>query len=418
MKRTIEKLTHDRESKEKKFREALKSFKEKNNNFLSDIETADRNLASQLETLRQKAAPGHTKKDRKFSLRQASKETSYEKTESQAFLSLLDDCRKELKNNWLRLQKMFTSFLELVELQSAMTDAKDKEWDILGSNHVAMIFKSMEWRVDQLSVEYADVKILMKKFIQLRKQLTRLLTLLEGKKMPSPSLVKELQNPIEDNLYTGFENRFRGHEEQIKDQQRDYLQYFQKGPLVLDLGCGRGEFLEMLEETGVPAQGIDINEQMIDICRDKGLNSRKKDILEALAECRDNSLSGIFSSQVIEHLHPGQLKKFIELAFDKLMPQSRIVLETINPTSVFSLVQTFFLDMTHQKPVHPQALKFLLESSGFEEAEIVYSSTPEEEQLKTLPVGNETAEIINSNIDKLNRLLYAPSNYAVIGLKK
>jgi O-antigen chain-terminating methyltransferase len=121
---------------------------------------------------------------------------------------------------------------------------------------------------------------------------------------------------------------------------------------------------------------------------------------------------------VIEHLSPQHLKKLVELAYFKLAPGGHVILETINPSSVFALVQIYFLDLTHQKPIHPQTLKFLLESSGFEEVEIKFSHPLEQEQLQALPGADETASILNRNIDILNKLLYAPQNYSAIGLKK
>ncbi|MFC2169991.1 hypothetical protein ACFLRM_05450, partial [Acidobacteriota bacterium] len=111
--------------------------------------------------------------------------------------------------------------------------------------------------------------------------------------------------------------------------------------------------------------------------------------------------------------------RMIELAYSKLAPSCYLVLETVNPASVFALVQIYFLDLSHHKPIHPQTLEFLLESAGFDEVEIKYSSTLEKEKLKNLPPGaDETTTTLNQNIDNLNRLLYAPPNYAVIGLKK
>ena len=187
---------------------------------------------------------------------------------------------------------------------------------------------------------------------------------------------------------------------------------------MLDLGCGRGEFLTLLAENGITAEGIDINEQMIDICRERGLNCSKADILDKLAESEEESLGGIFSSQVIEHMPPNYLKRVIELAFHKLAPSSYIVLETINPTSVFALVQIYYLDLSHQKPIHPQALKFLLENSGFEDVEIKFSSELREEKLQELPSADEVSTILNRNVDKLNKLLYSAPNYAAIGQKK
>jgi O-antigen chain-terminating methyltransferase len=107
----------------------------------------------------------------------------------------------------------------------------------------------------------------------------------------------------------------------------------------------------------------------------------------------------------------------VELAHFKLAPSAPLILETINPTSVFSLVQIYFLDLSHQKPIHPQALKFLMESAGFERVQVKYSSPLEEEKLQELTDADVQTTILNQNIDKLNRLLYAPANYAVIGFK-
>jgi O-antigen chain-terminating methyltransferase len=94
-----------------------------------------------------------------------------------------------------------------------------------------------------------------------------------------------------------------------------------------------------------------------------------------------------------------------------------LVLETINPTSVFALVQIYYLDLSHQKPVHPQALKFLMESAGFEDVKIQYSAELATDQLQNLPGADETSTILNRNIDRLNSLLYAAPNYAAIGRK-
>ena len=318
----------------------------------------------------------------------------------------------------LEMSSLAAALADILQLQNVLTDAKDKEWDALASNHVGMIFKSMEWRVDKLAASSEDAALLIKKFVLLKDQLDRLLAVLEKKKLPSAAEVWEIVGPLEDGLYTGFENRFRGSEDDIKRQQAPHLIHFRPGGKVLDLGCGRGEFLELLKKNGLEGFGVDGNAQMVDICLEKGLNCAKGDLLEVLSGWPDGSLDGIFSSQVIEHLPPAYLKKMIELSRAKLAPGGIILLETINPTSVFALVQIYFLDLTHQRPVHPQALKFLLESSGFDDVEINYSAALGEERLQALPAGDESASILNRDIDRLNDLLYAPTNYAAIGRKK
>ncbi len=408
MKRTIEKLSYQRKERQAKISDELEKIKKKSQE-LPSSENIFRlqHLASRLKEIIQSGQKAKIFK----------KVPSEEPFQNHVSL-IFEELQKILEHNLDQTRELFSSFADLIESSISLMDDKDKEWDALGSNHVGMIFKSMEWRVDKLAVAYEDVTLLMKKFILLREKLDQLLSVLEDKRLPSQGQVKEILQPLEDWRYAGFENRYRGNEEEVKKQQAQFLSYFDKAEKVLDLGCGRGEFLELLQENRIEAQGIDLNEQMIEICRDKGFSCQKGDIIESLNQCQDNSLGGIFSSQVIEHLPPRYLQRMIELAYFKLAPGSHLVLETLNPASVFGLVQIYFLDLTHQKPIHPQALKFLMETSGFQDVKIQYSAPLEEEQLQTLPGADETASILNRNIDNLNRLLYAAPNYAAIGIKR
>lgn len=349
------------------------------------------------------------------------KEEGYQKRldelrQSSAFSPL--PAPSSLEERLRRLEEGFSSLLELLTLSPELADAKDKEWDALGSNHVGLIFKSMEWRVDGLAAEYEDVKILMTKFLLLEDKLTRLLALLDEKKMPTRAEVAAVLEPLQDWRYAGFENRFRGREDAVRDQQESYAGLFKKGSKVLDLGCGRGEFLELLKKNGVEAEGLDLNSHMVEACLTKGLNCRRADLLEELAARPDDSLDGVFSSQVIEHLPPAAIKRLIELAFAKLRPSGILVLETVNPLSLFALVHIYFLDLSHLTPVHPQAAKFLAETAGFRDVDIRYSAPLEREKLQTLPGADEAASILNRDIDALNDLLFAPPNYAVIGTKR
>jgi len=394
MKRTIEKLGQERREKEEQFAKKLAELKE-----------AAESLGQLEERLKTLEFPVPSEKKRPFTSKTKSSPSGIE-----GLQSLLAEAFGQTK-------KISSSVADILKLQDSLADARDKEWDALGNNHVGMIFKSMEWRVDKLSSEYEDVKLLMKKFVLLRDLLNRLLALLEEKKMPSPAQVREILEPLDDAVYTGFENRFRGREEEIKKQQEGYIPFFRKGGKVLDLGCGRGEFLELLQKNGIRGTGIDSNSQMTDICLDKGLDCRRGDILRLLAEWPDASLDGIFSSQVIEHLAPSYLKKMVDACHLKLVPSGVLILETINPTSVFAFVQIYNLDLSHQKPIHPQALKYLMESAGFEDVRIQYSAGLETDKLQNLPGADEASSILNRNIDRLNSLLYAAPNYAAIGRK-
>lgn len=419
MRRTIEKFAQQSQQKQNALTREIDEVKKKSEEFFSSGNLLLlKNLLSELEKLAKTIQESPPKKKSFFPFSKISKTTPFSDSFRQKTLLLLRELQKVLDQHFSRTRDLFSSFCSLIESNIALMDAKDREWDALGSNHVGMIFKSMEWRVDKLAVSYEDMNLLMKKFILLREKLDRLLGVLEEKKLPARKDIQPILQPLKDWQYAGFENRYRGSEEEVKKQQAQYLPYFQKNGKVLDLGCGRGEFLDLLRDNGIEAQGIEINEQMAEICHDKGLDCRKGDILDALVQVEDNTLGGIFCSQVIEHLPAPYLKRLIELAYHKLKPERHIILETLNPASVFTLVQIYFLDPTHQMPVHPQTLKFFLESSGFEDVRIQYSASLEEEQLHTLPGSDEITAIMNRNIDNLNKVLYASPNYAAIALKK
>jgi O-antigen chain-terminating methyltransferase len=157
---------------------------------------------------------------------------------------------------------------------------------------------------------------------------------------------------------------------------------------------------------------------MADICAAKGLRCEKGDLLEKLAERLDASLGGVFSSQVIEHVSPQYLKALIEACRRKLAPGGVLLFETVNPLSVFALVQVYYLDLSHRNPIHPQALKFMLEAAGFDDVEIRYSAPLERERLQPLPGADERTAVLNRNIDSLNELLFAPVNYAAVARRK
>lgn len=420
MRRTLEKLAQERQEKEQELSRKLDEIKQQAvAGRLAETAASLQNILSRLRELlkNEQDKPGARKPLLSRRSKSSADEAAVSPFHEQVFL-LLREHQSLILQNLELTRDLHAGLADLIGLQGALSDAKDKEWDALGSNHVGLIFKSLEWRVDKLAAAYEDVQLLMKKFILLREKLDRLLAVLEGQREPAPEDVRELLAPLEDWRYAGFENRFRGGPEDVKKQLRHYLPHFSRGGPVLDLGCGRGEFLELLRENGIAASGVDLNGQMIDICLDKGLLCQKGDILETLASRADGSLGGIFSSQVIEHLPPAYLEKLIEASFHKLAPGGTLILETVNPLSVFALVQVYYLDPSHRNPLHPQALKFILETAGFADVEIVYSSPLEKEKLQPLPGADERASVLNRNIDSLNDLLFAPVNYAAIARKK
>jgi 2-polyprenyl-3-methyl-5-hydroxy-6-metoxy-1,4-benzoquinol methylase len=186
---------------------------------------------------------------------------------------------------------------------------------------------------------------------------------------PSPSQLEpasSLQSKAPSDFtfdYFLFEHRFRGSIEDIKQRQQAYLDYFVSAKSVLDLGCGRGEFVELLVERGVPVIGVDLCEDMVDYCKARGLPVLHGDLFEQLAAQLDSSLDGIFVSQVVEHLPAEQAWKLIQLAGAKLRTDGVLVLETINPQCLEAM-NWFYLDPTHVRPYPPALLSFMCEQTG------------------------------------------------------
>lgn len=226
--------------------------------------------------------------------------------------------------------------------------------------------------------------------------------------------------------YLLLENRYRGSEEEIKNRQRDYVSYFEGASLpVLELGSGRGEFLELLDEAGVECLGVDLDRAMIARCKEKGLNVELEDALAFLASIEDNCLGGIFAAQVVEHLTQEQLQELFRSAVRVLVPGGKILLETINPASFAALARNFFRDPTHIWPLHPDTLGFLMETNGLEHTTtLMRSPYPEEAMLKPLEVSEYlpprwkgTLEGLNQNIARLNETLFGYQDYCIVGTK-
>ena len=160
----------------------------------------------------------------------------------------------------------------------------------------------------------------------------------------------------------------------IRARFESYLPSFAGAADVLDIGCGRGEFLELLAGAGVKARGIDVNHEMAELCRSRGLDVTEADAVGYLSTLPDASLGGIFAAQVVEHLQPGYLLQFLELAFHKVRPGGRIVLETLNPACWVAFFDSYIRDITHVWPLHPETLKYLVLASGFTRADLEFRS--------------------------------------------
>jgi SAM-dependent methyltransferase len=217
--------------------------------------------------------------------------------------------------------------------------------------------------------------------------------------------------------YFRFEELYRGDEALIATRQKEYLDFFRGRDNVVDIGCGRGEFLELMRDNGIKARGVELGTDQYLLCREKALEVVQEDLFKFLESLPDESLGGLFSAQVIEHLAAGDQLRFVSLAYEKTSPGSPVIFETINAQSVFAVVRNFFLDPTHVRPVHPETLKVAMESAKFHDVEIRFSSPLLERRIPPLKLNGDVPQMAEFNraVEELNDLIYGYLDYAAIG---
>jgi SAM-dependent methyltransferase len=223
--------------------------------------------------------------------------------------------------------------------------------------------------------------------------------------------------------YYWFESIHRGDRELIKRRQQPYLEYFKGCSNVLDVGCGRGEFLELMAEREIGGYGIDIEGDSIQYCDDLGLVARQDEALEHLTSLGTESIDGVFISQVAEHMTPSELIELVGLAYAKMKPGGFVVVETPNPQCLLIFASFFYADLSHVQPIHPETMRFLLLSAGFRDVEIKFTNpVPKNQRLGKIVVGDvaageEWVAELNQNVDKLNSVLFSYMDYAAIARK-
>jgi SAM-dependent methyltransferase len=202
--------------------------------------------------------------------------------------------------------------------------------------------------------------------------------------------------PIPD--YFAFEARMRGSTGDVRERQRVYVEDFADATPVLDLGCGRGEFLGLLRDAGIAARGVDADADMVAYARGDDLAVEQADVLAQLESLEDGSLGGIFAAQLVEHLPPPALFRLLELAARKLRPGGLLVAETINPLSPLAL-RSYFADLTHAQPLVPETLVLLAKQAGFRDVQTRFLNAPRH---------------VEDVDERIREILFAPLDYAIV----
>jgi 2-polyprenyl-3-methyl-5-hydroxy-6-metoxy-1,4-benzoquinol methylase len=329
----------------------------------------------------------------------------------------------------LRPQETFNA--AVVEYINATAHERQRVEDVLDETMrfreaLAARERRMEAGMSAIRAVHDELRLSVGVLQQATQMLKHEVDRLAGPGPPSPSGRPADSRPAvtEDALghkYVGFEDQFRGTPEAIRERLSDYVGIFAGASDVLDIGCGRGEFLALLGEKGISARGIDTNQAMVQVCRDQGLQADAGDAASFLRAQPRQSLGGLFAAQVVEHLEPSYLAALLDAAFAALRPGAPIVLETINPACWFAFFESYIRDITHVRPLHPDTLKYLLVATGFQRIEIRYRAPyPEHEKLQPIPSNAtlaDSVETLNANVEKINRLLFTCLDYAAIGYR-
>lgn len=281
-------------------------------------------------------------------------------------------------------------------------------------------FKELHGLVDDLQLRNAAIGGV---FSELKEKLASgKFTVTKGKKTETePSVIDDFEKAWHSADYELFEDESRGDIADIRERLEFYVPLLKKaakgGGLIADLGCGRGELLELLKESKLKAVGIDNNEAAVIRGKKAGLNMECKDLFQYLREAKEGSLAAVTAMHVVEHMTPSQQGEFLALSLKALKPGGLIAMETPNIMNLHVASCDFYSDITHIRPVHPIALRNRMKQMGYKDIDIKFLHPfPQSEQLiLDVPGLNEEAK---KNFEKINDLIWGCRDCVILATKK
>lgn len=281
-------------------------------------------------------------------------------------------------------------------------------------------FKELHGLVDDLQLRNAAIGGV---FSELKEKLAsgNFTVTAGGKKEAAPSVIDDFEKAWHSADYELFEDESRGDVADIRERLGFYVPLLEKaacgGGIVADLGCGRGELLELLKEKGLSAIGIDNNEAAVIRGKKAGLNMECKDLFQYLREAKEGSLAAVTAMHVIEHMTPSEQGEFLALSLKALKPGGLIAMETPNIMNLHVASCDFYSDITHVRPVHPVALRNRMKQMGYKDIDIKFLHPfPQSEQLiLDAPGLNEEAK---KNFEKINDLIWGCRDCVILATKK
>jgi len=339
---------------------------------------------------------------------------------------LMVEVRDEIKDEVERSANSLRALVVTVE-QASQDSIDSLADDLLDANDgPAELRTSARARDSRLAVLEGRMAEIERERVRDRAELVRLRSLTSVQVSPSSHV--ETDGPrtagpvVDDVTYAQFEKRFRGSRSEIRERQLNMLRFVEllvgsQKPL-LDLGCGRGEWLDVVGHAGIPAYGVDSNAAMVGEAVSAGMDARTEDAVEHLRGLAEGSLAGVTAFHFAEHVPLPVLTQVLDAAYIALAPGGTLMLETPNPTNLVVGASAFYLDPTHLRPLHPDFLGFLVESRGFVSTEVHFIHPVIDEA--TLHRG-DSAEGHGSRVDRViaasEWALFGPQDYILIAHK-
>ncbi len=316
-----------------------------------------------------------------------------------------------------RLRELASALVRYAQRVQPLVDARDRVATALATTRSELVLEAFDRRLESLGRRLEGLLALRDRLEAVSEEVRAVRGSLAAA-APPPAVAASAARAAADSAYTAFENRFRGSREEIRERLSAYAERFEGSGPVVDLGCGRGEFLEALRERGLDARGVEGNANVVRECREKGLDVVEGDLVDFLRAQAGGSLGGVFSAQVAEHLPPPVLVAMLAEAHRALRPGGLLLLETVNPRSVTGLLEVFNRDLTHERPLHPDTLRFLAAAAGFADVRVeMRTPVSAESQLQPVPTDGlpqPAAAVLNENVARLNALLYGCLEYALV----
>lgn len=331
----------------------------------------------------------------------------------------------QILNGWLtesprlhaRLRDVVAALVRYTQRVLPVMDARDRVTSALATTRAELILEAFDRRQESLGRRLSGLLALRDRLESVSEEVRAIRTAL-AEAAPVPEVAASAARAADDSTYVAFENRYRGEPAEIRGRLAGYVALFRDQGPVVDLGCGRGEFLLLLREAGVAARGVEGNAHGVQECRSRGLDVVHGDLVAFLRGEAAGTLGGVFAAQVAEHLPPAVLQEMLREAHRTLRPGGLLVLETVNPRSVMGFLEVYNRDLTHERPLHPDTLSFLSAAAGFTEVRVELRSPVEPAaQLQPVPgdgLPEPAARALNENIARLNGLLFGPLEYALI----